>query len=113
MNDALIDEANAYLDGELSPPQTRAFEAKLVQEEYAEAFRQAILMRELFVSKQAPIPHGLANRISKQIQKEMNKQERKKSPARQLLGTLGIGAKLAFQSATFNFKGIVETLNDE
>lgn len=113
MNDVLIDEANAYLDGELSPPQTRAFEANLVHEEYAEAFRQALLMRELFVSEQAAIPHGLANRISKQIQKEIDKQGRKKSATRELFGSLGVGAKLAFQSATFNFKGMIETLNDE
>ena len=66
-----------YLDGTLSSGETLEFEKELLKPEVTQAFREAIMLRELLQS--APpdeAPEGLAERIAEALQVQVKQEKR-------------------------------------
>jgi anti-sigma factor RsiW len=81
----------AYLDGTLSPEETRAFEAELAAPAVSRAFSEALLIRTLFRSP-VELPEGLVDRVAQAIgaaaAEETGAPEARQGTVRAVLGSL-------------------------
>ncbi|MCA9562144.1 MAG: hypothetical protein KC561_01585 [Myxococcales bacterium] len=106
--------ADSYLDGDLSAEQARWFEHNLLRPEVADAFRSALVLREL-LQGQGPdeLPAGLLERLEACVLAELDESlaEGLMGRARAVLSTLGLawrGASLAYSGGP---KGGRETVS--
>jgi hypothetical protein len=82
MSDELCQRIGAYLDGDLSPDDSRAVERELLRPEAQRALAEELLLRE-FLRTQPPdrAPAGLCDRISEALEAELE-HERQRRPER-------------------------------
>ncbi len=91
-----------YLDGALSSREALEFEKELLKPEVTQAFREAIMLRELLQSAQPDeAPEGLAERIAEALQVQV-KQEKK---SLQQEGTRFPLVRAVLGGASWIFKG--------
>lgn len=95
--------AEDYLDGNLSIKESRAFEKALTTEDAAAAFQTALVLREMLeLESDVQVPKNLAIDISKQVQKELAKKEKKpKSLFAEVTGHILYGQSLILKGLSF------------